>query len=65
VVASPLAKTVANERGIDISLLKGSGPNGRIIKQDVDSYVVPKPAVVVESKKVETPLPSTSTKSPT
>lgn len=56
VVASPLAKTVANERGIDLGLLKGSGPNGRIIKQDVDSYV-PKPVAVEETKKVEAPLP--------
>jgi pyruvate dehydrogenase E2 component (dihydrolipoamide acetyltransferase) len=55
VVASPLAKTVANERGIDLSQVKGSGPNGRVIKQDVDAFVPSKP-VVVESKTEEAPL---------
>jgi pyruvate dehydrogenase E2 component (dihydrolipoamide acetyltransferase) len=33
--ASPLAKRIAAEMGVDISLLKGSGPEGRIVKEDV------------------------------
>jgi len=33
---SPLARRIAKERGIDISTLTGSGPGGRIIKQDVE-----------------------------
>jgi pyruvate dehydrogenase E2 component (dihydrolipoamide acetyltransferase) len=36
--ASPLAKRLAAEKGIDISKVPGSGDNGRIIKKDVDSY---------------------------
>ena len=36
--ASPLAKRLAAEKGIDISKVTGSGDNGRIIKKDVDSY---------------------------
>jgi pyruvate dehydrogenase E2 component (dihydrolipoamide acetyltransferase) len=36
--ASPLAKKLAAEKGIDISKVAGSGDNGRIIKKDVDSY---------------------------
>ena len=36
--ASPLAKKLAAEKGIDISKLKGSGDGGRIVKADVDSY---------------------------
>ena len=36
--ASPLAKKLAAEKGIDISKIAGSGDNGRIIKKDVDSY---------------------------
>jgi len=36
--ASPLAKKLASEKGIDISKVQGSGDNGRIIKQDVDNY---------------------------
>jgi pyruvate dehydrogenase E2 component (dihydrolipoamide acetyltransferase) len=37
--ASPLAKKVAAEKGIDISRVTGSGDNGRIVKKDVDNYV--------------------------
>ena len=33
---SPLARRIAKERGIDITTLTGSGPGGRIIKQDVE-----------------------------
>jgi len=36
--ASPLAKKLAEEKGVDIQNLKGSGDNGRIIKRDIDTY---------------------------
>ncbi|MEO6404184.1 MAG: pyruvate dehydrogenase complex dihydrolipoamide acetyltransferase [Ferruginibacter sp.] len=36
--ASPLAKKLAQEKGVDISSIQGSGDGGRIIKKDVDSY---------------------------
>ncbi|MDB5678733.1 pyruvate dehydrogenase complex dihydrolipoamide acetyltransferase [Sphingomonas bacterium] len=36
VKASPLARRIAAERGIEISALSGSGPNGRIVKADVE-----------------------------
>jgi pyruvate dehydrogenase E2 component (dihydrolipoamide acetyltransferase) len=38
VKASPLAKQLARERGIDISQVRGSGDNGRIIKSDIDNF---------------------------
>ncbi|MGB0369489.1 MAG: pyruvate dehydrogenase complex dihydrolipoamide acetyltransferase [Flavobacteriales bacterium] len=38
VKASPLAKKLASDKGIDISLVGGSGDGGRIIKRDVESY---------------------------
>ena len=38
ILISPLAKKLATEKGIDISLIKGTGDNGRIIKRDIDSY---------------------------
>ena len=38
ILISPLARKLANEKGIDIKLIKGSGDNGRIIKRDIDSY---------------------------
>jgi pyruvate dehydrogenase E2 component (dihydrolipoamide acetyltransferase) len=37
--ASPLAKKLAAEKGIDISQVAGSGDSGRIVKKDVDSFV--------------------------
>ena len=36
VFASPLAKRIAKEKGIDLSAIKGSGPHGRIVKSDLD-----------------------------
>lgn len=38
IFASPLAKKVASEKGIDLRYVKGSGDNGRITKTDVDAY---------------------------
>ena len=39
VVASPLAKRLAEEKGIDLRAVAGSGDGGRIVKRDVDSFV--------------------------
>ena len=36
--ASPLAKKMAAEKGIDITTVNGSGDNGRIIKKDIDTF---------------------------
>jgi pyruvate dehydrogenase E2 component (dihydrolipoamide acetyltransferase) len=36
--ASPLAKKIAEEKGIDLNQLRGSGDEGRIIKRDVEQY---------------------------
>lgn len=38
VVASPLAKRLAEEKGIDINRVNGTGDGGRIVKRDIDSY---------------------------
>jgi pyruvate dehydrogenase E2 component (dihydrolipoamide acetyltransferase) len=40
VKASPLARRVAKDNGIDLSGLKGSGPGGRIVKADVESAAI-------------------------
>jgi pyruvate dehydrogenase E2 component (dihydrolipoamide acetyltransferase) len=42
--ASPLAKRLAKDAGIDLASVKGSGPNGRIVKADIDGYSAPKAA---------------------
>lgn len=36
VLASPIVKKIAAERGIDLSTVQGSGPGGRIVKQDLE-----------------------------
>ena len=36
--ASPIARRLARERGIDIALVAGTGPNGRITERDIESY---------------------------
>lgn len=38
VKASPLARRLAEDKGVDINLISGSGDGGRIVKRDVDSY---------------------------
>ena len=37
ILASPLAKRLAAEKGVDLSTITGSGPHGRIIKADIES----------------------------
>jgi pyruvate dehydrogenase E2 component (dihydrolipoamide acetyltransferase) len=39
IFASPLAKKLASEKGIDLKYVQGSGENGRIVKADIDNYV--------------------------
>ena len=69
IFASPLAKKVAAEKGIDLRYVAGSGDNGRIVKEDVDNYVpsvgketeiVALPIPVVESAPVQTSVAKTS-----
>ena len=36
--ASPLARKLAAEKGVDLAMVKGSGDHGRIVKRDVDSF---------------------------
>ena len=43
--ASPIARRIADERGIDISKVTGTGPGGRIVKDDVLAYQEPEPEV--------------------
>ncbi|MVO14731.1 pyruvate dehydrogenase complex dihydrolipoamide acetyltransferase [Parasedimentitalea huanghaiensis] len=45
IFASPLARRIAANKGLDLATLSGSGPRGRIVKADVENAVVaPKPA---------------------
>ena len=60
VFASPLARRIAKEKGLDLGAVKGSGPHGRIVRADVEgaSPVAAKPAAVVaEAPKAAAPAP--------
>jgi pyruvate dehydrogenase E2 component (dihydrolipoamide acetyltransferase) len=61
---SPLAKKMAEKKGVDIQSIKGSGPHGRIIARDVETAEkevakpVEQPKVVAAPKTVAPPIPS-------
>ena len=56
--ASPLARRIARERGIDLSALTGTGPDGRIIAEDVErgGKAAPAPAAVPTGEIERIPL---------
>lgn len=60
VFASPLAKKLAAEKGIDLAQISGSGPDGRITRKDIDSFVPQKAAPAVAA----TPTPTTAPAAP-
>ena len=45
IFASPLAKRIAQSKGLELSSIAGSGPHGRIVKADVENFHEPAPAV--------------------
>ena len=61
--ATPVAKRVAADQGIDLSAVSGAGPGGRVTKQDVENYVrtqqpVPQPASAPAPVATSTPVAS-------
>ncbi len=46
VVASPLARRMASQAGVDLAALSGSGPGGRIVRADIEAALNKAPAVV-------------------
>lgn len=56
VFASPLARRIAADKGLDLSQLKGSGPRGRIVKADVENATAaPKAAAPVAAAAATAP----------
>jgi pyruvate dehydrogenase E2 component (dihydrolipoamide acetyltransferase) len=49
VAVTPLARRLAGERGIDLTLIRGSGPHGRIVARDVESAPPAAPARAIPS----------------
>ncbi|MGL4359874.1 MAG: pyruvate dehydrogenase complex dihydrolipoamide acetyltransferase [Sediminibacterium sp.] len=64
IFASPLAKKLAAEKGVDLKYVKGSGDNGRITKSDVDGFIAT-PIVAPVAQPAVTSAPSINVAKPT
>jgi pyruvate dehydrogenase E2 component (dihydrolipoamide acetyltransferase) len=53
IFASPLVRKIAGERGIDLAAIAGTGPNGRIVRRDLEQYL----AEHVKPEPVQAPAP--------
>jgi pyruvate dehydrogenase E2 component (dihydrolipoamide acetyltransferase) len=62
IIASPIAKRIAQEHHLDIARITGTGPNGRIIKDDVEAALTQQetPAAMMVVPPVTQPAPQTS-----
>jgi pyruvate dehydrogenase E2 component (dihydrolipoamide acetyltransferase) len=59
IFASPLARRMAKQAGIDLAMLKGSGPNGRIVRADIESaHAAPAAAPVAAQPVAAAPAPA-------
>ncbi|MFY9997889.1 MAG: dihydrolipoamide acetyltransferase family protein [Trebonia sp.] len=56
IFASPLVRKIAGERGIDLAAIAGSGPNGRIVRRDLEQFLAAQPERV-EPEPVQAPAP--------
>jgi pyruvate dehydrogenase E2 component (dihydrolipoamide acetyltransferase) len=61
IFASPLAKKIANEKGIQLSQVKGSGENGRIVKSDIENFT---PSANTQTVASAQPLETTKSAAP-
>ncbi|MDD9716589.1 pyruvate dehydrogenase complex dihydrolipoamide acetyltransferase [Dinoroseobacter sp. PD6] len=64
VFASPLARRLAKQKGLDLAEIRGSGPHGRIVKADVDAAeqpaAVPEQAAAPQTRQPEGPKSASS-----
>ena len=61
ILASPLAKKIASDKGIQLTQVKGSGENGRIVKSDIENFTPsaqPAAATPAAAKTQETAAPA-------
>ena len=61
ILASPLAKKIASDKGIQLNQVKGSGENGRIIKSDIENFT-PATAAVPKVSAEQEAAPNTAAK---
>jgi pyruvate dehydrogenase E2 component (dihydrolipoamide acetyltransferase) len=55
IIASPLARRMAEQQGIDLAQVKGTGPNGRIVKADIEGF---------DASAAPAPAPASTTEAP-
>ncbi|MEQ5790017.1 pyruvate dehydrogenase complex dihydrolipoamide acetyltransferase [Muricauda sp. NFXS6] len=58
IFASPLAKKIAEEKGINLADVKGTGDNGRIVKKDIENYTPSAQAAPAAEKSAEKSAPA-------
>jgi pyruvate dehydrogenase E2 component (dihydrolipoamide acetyltransferase) len=62
IIASPLAKRIAQNAGVDLATVRGTGPNGRIVRADVEAAIkspAPKPAAAPATAAAPAPISAT------
>lgn len=65
IFASPLAKQIAKEKGINLAQVKGTGENGRITKTDVENFTPSSSRSIVTPRAVEEQQSTTNNQQPT
>ncbi|TAD84665.1 MAG: pyruvate dehydrogenase complex dihydrolipoamide acetyltransferase, partial [Sphingomonadales bacterium] len=58
IIASPLAKRIAADKGIDLALVKGTGPHGRIVKDDVENFTTGTASAAAPAVAASAPAPA-------
>ncbi|MCS6841614.1 MAG: 2-oxo acid dehydrogenase subunit E2 [Roseiflexus sp.] len=62
--ASPLARRLAREHGIDLRQVRGTGPAGRIVKEDIEAYLAARSAAPAPTPAPVAPAPTPSPVAP-
>ncbi|AKQ67450.1 Dihydrolipoamide acetyltransferase component of pyruvate dehydrogenase complex [Myxococcus hansupus] len=57
--ASPVAKKIAKEKGLDLTQVSGSGPSGRVVKRDIEEALSRGPVAAPAAKKAPAAQPTT------
>jgi pyruvate dehydrogenase E2 component (dihydrolipoamide acetyltransferase) len=55
IFASPLVRKIAGERGVNLAVISGTGPNGRIVRRDLEQFLAARPTERVKPEPVQAP----------
>jgi pyruvate dehydrogenase E2 component (dihydrolipoamide acetyltransferase) len=58
IFASPIVRKMAREKGVDLTAIAGTGPNGRIVRRDLERFVVAPPVPVQAPVSVPASVPA-------